>query len=356
MDHTESFVLTGMRDRWISHTGQWLIYKQTWSKERNRTVKQNQRQAREALREAIFTILGVLWMHEWKNETSTHIVELEDQGGLKEVSRKNGDHLALLRENDADEIDFSHNPERAYDYITQGLGALFRARIYLGISIFCFVLTALFNTFSKKDGTGMSYIMDFIGIGSCVIGVLSIITCIISYREERSYWISVASLYLGNQWKPLRQKFIDVGFVEAAICELMNKESDKKTILEAKTLSDQLKAGEILRDIFGKYFAEVGVPYVESFESSAREKPEQIKKAEETFNSMASLVRYMGFTKHPGTIRAQAYEAARMRVQEAKDGPPTEVILHFPGTNRHPKDKHPTTWGGPPPPEPPEAA
>lgn len=352
-----------MRGRWISHTERPLIYKQTWPKERNRIVKQNKRQAREALRGAILTTLGVLWMPQWKKETSIHLERLDGQKEPRKVERANGDHVALLRnKEETDDPDFSHNPERAYTSIMHGLDALLWSRRFLAILIVSFILVTVLGYLGTKVNTEISHVLGLIIIFSSAVAVLSGISFIISGRQERSYQISEASNFVGHTWKVKRQEYITAGFIEVAIKVLLENDTEAQELLNAKTLPDQVKAATILQSIFNKHFADVGVPYVDTFETNTQTSPDQARKAEAHFNLMASLVPYMGYTEHPGRVRARAYEEARRRIRAAADAAeggdaPTEVLnlLRFPeqGDRRTHRTARDAPLGDP---EPPKAA
>lgn len=306
----------------------------------------------------IHTILGILWMQGRLDTTVTLFQTADCESEVNDRSVSLRYYLSELRKNDP-RTDVSHNPEKAFQYIEGCKDAIRWAKTYLGFSIVALVVALMVGYLHTGDGTGVSYIFDFINLGGLVVSIISAIAMFISLYEGSRLKVSKASKLVGEMWGNVRQNYSDVGFVDAVVNRLMRDESLAGVILKAKTFPEQLRLGQMLREMFREHFINVGIPYARSQESGARVDPKNDARVKGRFDLMELLVEHMGINGHQGAERSRAYDAARRKIQEEDEtheaiGDKDTEILQFPPRGRILaafKDTPPDQ-----PPEPPKAA
>lgn len=353
--HTESFVLTGTRDQWISRAERWLIYKQTWLNERQKTVKtKNKNEKRQRMVQQIYTILGIIWLASRLSKPFTFFEGDGKEAAKPQESMTLGQFLLEIR---GAEFDVSRNPERSYQTLVERKKFVWWTNFLSILCVISLAISAIVGVLRNYYGTAALNTLDLTFIGCLTVCMITGITLLIVHYFRGRLKISTATELIGKMWSHVRDKYDEVGFIEAVVQEASTDSRLAGRILRAHTLPEQLNAGPLLRDLFKNHFVHVGVPYVRSQESVVSQDEATARRAKGKFDLMDLLTGHMGFGEHPGAIRADAYAEARQVVrQECEEetgnaGDETTKIIKFPPPGKVRAAYRDNPPDGPPPPE-----
>lgn len=281
-------------------------------KDRKKTQERNQK-----ILESIYTLLSYLWVMRWIRQQ----VEFPDDASEKiphgRMIQRN--HLEELRKQGGG-YDASHQPEKAYSYLTihqlceSWLWPWYWITAFSTLGTLCFAAVVFEQ---EAPAPGVIYLILF----ACIL-----VTSIVLYKATKNnsdykrYEISTASKYLGRSWGEIRKICIEIGLIGRIQEQLMRCPPIAVAFMtNSQSLITSIAQGQYIKSIFLKLLEDIAVPYVKSQKSGKAVSEEDIQ-VKEKFEASMLLVPYFCPGEKVCKVRETVYNAAKDRIVSGEEG------------------------------------